>query len=82
MTLNISAIDAFVGGLATAFFAGLLASGAYLLKQLLALKEQVATVAARPNELQGIEEAWAWRGGVVGLHALMETVGQSDAVTA
>ena len=56
MALEITAIDAVVGGIATAFFGGLLAAGAYRLKQQVELREQVLTMTARLEALRGMDE--------------------------
>lgn len=56
MALQLSAIDAVIGGIAPAFFGGLLAGGAYLLNQHLQLREQVIGMATRLERLQAVEQ--------------------------
>ncbi|MFO1533519.1 MAG: hypothetical protein ABR562_07490 [Thermoplasmatota archaeon] len=56
MALQISALDALVGGMATAFFGGLVAAGAYLLKQHLALREHVGALAAKLDAFGDLDE--------------------------
>lgn len=52
MALQLSAIDAVVGGIATAFFGGLLASGAYLLKHVLSLQGELAALRGEVEALR------------------------------
>ena len=58
VALELSALDAVIGGIATAFFGGLLAGGAYILKMQLALREQVLTLAGRVETLRQVEPAF------------------------
>lgn len=55
MVLQASALDALVGGVATAFFGGLLAGGAYLLKQLLVVKDDLRALSDRLDALASVE---------------------------
>lgn len=53
--LDLSALDAFIAGLSTAFFGALVAGGAYLLRQQLILREQIATLRLHVSRLQALE---------------------------
>jgi hypothetical protein len=54
--LHPSALDAFIAGLSTAFFGSLVAGGAYLLRQQMALREAVATLTTRLEHMKALED--------------------------
>ncbi len=53
--LDVSALDAFIAGLSTAFFGALVAGGAYLLKQHMHLRERLDAVDARFKSLEDVD---------------------------
>lgn len=62
MTLDITALDALIAGLSTAFFGGLIAASAYLLRQLLAVQNEVREVRIHLAALQRAQDAVGVRG--------------------
>lgn len=50
--LEFSVLDAFIAGLSTAFFGSLVAGGAYLLRQYMALREHATTLQNRMERLR------------------------------
>lgn len=53
--LGLTALDAFIGGFATAFFGAIVAGGAYLLKQQIHLRERVDGLQARLEQFGRVE---------------------------
>jgi hypothetical protein len=56
MPLEMSALDALIGGFSAAFFGGLVAAMAYLLQRVLALKEEFRALEDRVDALGPLEE--------------------------
>jgi hypothetical protein len=54
--LEVSVLDAFIAGLSAAFFGALVAGGAYLLKEQLRLREQVASMQQHLDDLRRISD--------------------------
>lgn len=53
--LDVTAIDALIGGLATAFFGALVAGGAYLLRQQIILRERLETLRSELRALHALD---------------------------
>ena len=54
--LGLTALDAFIGGFATAFFGALVAGGAYLLRQQIHLRQRLDGLQARLDRLLQVEQ--------------------------
>ncbi len=77
MSLQITALDAVIGALATAFFGGLVAAGAYFLKQLVGSQSEVRALRLSLARLRTVEEAVGSHGTGFAEQALSEEKAQS-----
>ena len=56
VVLEFSVLDAFIAGLSTAFFGALVAGGAFLLRQVLALQEKVRTLEGQMGAFKVLQQ--------------------------